>query len=634
MRYAGFAIAVAVALMTTAGARAQAPTEEPKEDRQEPKEPPAQSAQAAPPDAEEADEADEAEVEAEGADEEPDPGTEGQAGQAAQRPETEPDLLEEATEPSEEDGEADTAQMLTESRTADIAEEDGDIIPLDVSLHGFYRARWNWMQNVPRPDPDGAGPIIPGTNDLSFGYHRLRLSPTVTYGPKKDAPIAALKIQADALDNVVFGDNAGLQGVPLFAETPSLTNIDGFDLKDSINLTRAWLEFMVPVGQIRVGRMPSHWAEGLLAHGGEGLAEWGDFLDQTTFDRILFATRPLTIFNALTKGDSRPTPLIFAFAYDRLVEQPQIGGDIQVNATTTRFEERSTFPFQWVGDKSDQVNEVVFALAWDDQDWGRLETDHLTAGAYFVYRWQNSLGSKAFISDFMWDVQYGLGGRLPSFFAQGEFLNIQAKGDEPIAGLLTSASIFGVIGRAGINEPGKYKAFLEAGFDSGDDEMLNPELKVRPFHENVKVGLLLYQVALPAVTNRALGPVGANALGANGSVWNSKYFWPQARYTLIPGIELHGGFLIAWAHKKDAALGLFDQADDSCGFSNECFLGWEADLALRVRWGDNDLLWWDLESAIMQPGSAISRQDGAPNGLSSDLGDLLWTIQTRVAMQF
>ncbi|MFW6085900.1 MAG: hypothetical protein ACODAG_01750 [Myxococcota bacterium] len=657
MRHAWIALTAALALLGAPGAQAQAPAdaEEPEDASTDP----AAADDADDAEAGEAGEADDAEAgEADEADD-------AEAGEADEADAPEAGEATEGSEASEESREADltTASPTTGSdpdldspaeegeATPDAAEaggltpsganrakasaEDGKIIPLDVALHGFYRARWNWLNNVPREDPDGvAGPIIPGTNDLSFGYHRLRLEPTVTYGPKKDAPIAALRMQIDALDNVVFGDNAAIGGVPLFAENPSLTNIGGFDLQDSFFLKRAWLEFLIPVGQIQVGRMPSHWAQGLLAHGGEGLAEWGDFIEQTTFDRILFATRPLTVYNALAKGDSRPTPLIFALAYDRLVEQPGRGGDRIVGPLTTSDEDRSRFPFQWLGDKDNQVNELVQALIWKDDDFGRLTTDHLTLGAYFVYRWQNDIGAKAFISDIMWDFQYGMGAGLPSFFTEGEVMNIRAKGETPIAGLLTDANIWAALGRAGVVQPDEYKFFLEAGFDSGDETLAtNPELKTRPFHENVKVGLLMYQVAMLSVSNRQLLPQ-FNALGANGSAWNTKYFWPQGRYSIMDGVEVHGGFLVGWAHKLNQ---VFSQPDGSaCGFGGDCFLGWEVDAALRLRWGDNDLMWLDIESAIMKPGDALTRDGDTQNagGLSDDWGDMLWTVQMRVAMMF
>ena len=44
---------------------------------------------------------------------------------------------------------------------------------------------------------------------------------------------------------------------------------------------------------------------GLLTAGGDGLTnDWGDPLFGTSYDRILFATRPLTIVNAIRSGQA------------------------------------------------------------------------------------------------------------------------------------------------------------------------------------------------------------------------------------------------------------------------------------------------------------------------------------------
>jgi hypothetical protein len=124
----------------------------------------------------------------------------------------------------------------------------------------------------------------------------------------------------------------------------------------------------------------------------------------------------------------------------------------------------------------------------------------------------------------------------------------------------------------------------------------------------------------------------AQELGANGSVWNSKYFLPSARFTIVPGLEVHAQVLIGWADKLDTLIygtnpGTGESwKTGSCGFSSECFYGWEADLALRAKMGAKDIVWIDLESGMMQPGNAFT------NAGFSDAW--LWTVQMRAAMIF
>ncbi|MEO7110123.1 MAG: TIGR04551 family protein [Polyangiaceae bacterium] len=57
-------------------------------------------------------------------------------------------------------------------------------------------------------------------------------------------------------------------------------------LQNSVDVQRAWAEYMTPVGQLRFGRMPSHWGLGMLANSGDGIDQ--DY--QTNSDRIMFVT--------------------------------------------------------------------------------------------------------------------------------------------------------------------------------------------------------------------------------------------------------------------------------------------------------------------------------------------------------
>jgi len=542
------------------------------------------------------------------------------------------------------------------------AENPSADIPIRVNLHGYYRIRYNWIGNV--PVQQFGEPRYQG-EQANFAFQRLRLLPSVTYGdPEK--PIAALYMQIDALDNVVIGDNARVTRTPLFAADPSVTDYEGFDLADTFRLERAWLEFLIPVGQIRVGRMPSQWGLGLLAHDGNGLGEWGDPLFGTTFDRVMFATRPMTIFNTLARGDSRTTPLIYAIGYDKLVEDPVRPGIDPPDPDTVRVgafgplgtipDERSSVPFAaWV-DEDNDVQELINALIWVDPDFGRRQQDELRVGGYYVYRWQRRGGalrelptdapaSRVHILDAYWKLRYSVRPRL-AFYSEGELLHIRgrantvslASGCDDDAGVCrtTEANIWGAAARVGVNAEDRWAALLEWGFSSGDESIVDPlmreaVLRARPLHPDHHVGLLMYQVALSTVTALRLGP-DIRPLWSRGGVWNSHYFFPQIRAQLIPGIEVHAAVLAAWAHKLVANV-YFNDRDESTdvgcsGFARDCSLGVEVDLALRVKWGPNELLRWDTELGFMRAGNAFV---GNSDGLSDRF---LWTVQTRMAMVF
>jgi len=547
-----------------------------------------------------------------------------------------------------------------------------DAIPLKFQFHGYYRTRYNWIGNAPMqpgslggtlpngtvlPGPEpGRDPSVYPIKNASYGYMRLRIDPEVTYGPNPDLPIARLRFTIDGFDNVVLGDNARVFGVPLFAVDQSYTDVNGFDLRESLKLERAWIEFLVPIGQMRVGRMESHWGMGQLTHAGNGLAEWGDFLRGETFDRILFATRPITLARGISKGDTRQTPLIYAFVYDRLTQDPVVDSTVasafdgssgaannpNFKPNYTTFPERSTFPLTYLTNLDRRVNEVVNVLAWFDEDFGNGAQDELFFGAYAVYRWQQSTESRIIIPDVSWRLKYTLkDNRKLALYTEGEWHSIFGHsgtlaftgGCPPEPCNRGNAGIHNVMARAGLGGPGKWGSYLEGGWSSGDSDLLSfgetqnggtAKLTSRAFNTNVKVGLLMYQVALRALTWNALAPLGAAELGANGSVWNSVYLLPTGRVTIVPGLEFHAQVLVAWASAMDPLI--YGQRDEACRMSSDCFMGWEGDLALRAKVGAKDIVWVDLEGGVMQPGKAFTNAgfDRA----------LLWTTQLRAAMIF
>ena len=138
--------------------------------------------------------------------------------------------------------------------------------------------------------------------------------------------------------------------------------------------------------------------------------------------------------------------------------------------------------------------------------------------------------------------------------------------------------------------------------------------------------LLMYQVALRALTWDALFPLGADVLGANGSVWNSVYMMPVGRVTIVPGLEFHAQVLFGWASALDPLIYGLGNKKEACRLSSDCFYGVEGDLALRAKIGARDIVWVDLEGGIMKPGQAFT------NAGFNDA--LLWTTQLRAAMIF
>ena len=133
---------------------------------------------------------------------------------------------------------------------------------------------------------------------------RLRLNPEIHISDN-----LRIMSQVDLLDNLVLGStpdsyalrpggvgntgysqaaNAYNGYAPLSAFTntqgPPTAGINGY--RNSIDVQRAWAEYLTPVGQLRFGRMPMHWGLGMLQNSGDCL----DCDYQTNVDRIMFTS--------------------------------------------------------------------------------------------------------------------------------------------------------------------------------------------------------------------------------------------------------------------------------------------------------------------------------------------------------
>jgi uncharacterized protein (TIGR04551 family) len=206
-------------------------------------------------------------------------------------------------------------------------------------IHGYFRTRGELFHNFAlgrhnAPGGDDAN-LWPQPLDQSYGdqtgqRHQVLLCGTPsTTGPlgeciDKSEAHANLRLrlnpeihisdnlrvmsQIDLLDNLVLGSTPdayamrpgngstgyspainGYNGyAPLGAfsttQGPPTAGVNGY--RNSIDVQRAWAEYLTPVGQVRFGRMPSHWGLGMLVNDGNQIdQDW-----QSNADRIMFVS--------------------------------------------------------------------------------------------------------------------------------------------------------------------------------------------------------------------------------------------------------------------------------------------------------------------------------------------------------
>ena len=188
-----------------------------------------------------------------------------------------------------------------------------------LELHGYFRVRgdifyrldlgtFNWVDSSytsrifpPISGRSGGSPNNPATPDqkpmgnsdtLGSANMRFRLEPVLNIS--EDIKILS---QIDLLDNLILGSTPeayqGTTGLneyyplPMFSQSQVAPHKGYNSYSDSITVKRVWAEVMTPFGQLRFGRMPSHWGLGVLVNDGSCF----DCDGGSTADRIAFVTK-------------------------------------------------------------------------------------------------------------------------------------------------------------------------------------------------------------------------------------------------------------------------------------------------------------------------------------------------------
>jgi hypothetical protein len=484
---------------------------------------------------------------------------------------------------------------------------------------------------------------------------RGRFEPILTMG--------GIKLQAtiDVFDNVVWGDNENLAATPLFAGEPSATQPDG-DFVDTIQAKRLWIEWTTAFGLLRIGRQPSQWGMGLLANDGNGFKnDFGDSDGGATYDRIIFATRPVTLVKgiaAIATGKPTPNPaddpgIVVAVGFDKLVESSAITFRKRITKDDNLSDENEpgdsnlrNYPI-WLADQGDDVLEMVYVLMFRRENWhvgGELMD--LTVGTYWVNRWQKETASNVWIPDLY--VKWKLRG----VFFEGELYTIFGKTQAiaPDFDKTTRAKIVGAVGRIGYENP-YVTGLFELGHASGDDVILDERFTGRPLSPDYNVGLILYEQVLAQRTiEKFVGDENYRGLWSNGGVYNSTYLNPRFKYRPGDVWEFRLGFLAAWADKVDGNLipYLSDAERDSREITEGKLLGVEVDAGIHMKWLEEHIL-IGVEGGYMHAGPRLGRMSqyadpreaAAPTPYNAAQYDAIkirlnnvWTVQGRFAFVF
>jgi hypothetical protein len=526
-------------------------------------------------------------------------------------------------------------------------------LELRFDLEGYYRARWVHVGNAfdTQVMPNTANVVVTPQKRADFLVQRVRLVPALAL-----ADFVTLRVQVDALNNVVWGDNdLASSTAPVFATGTSNTNLLGERIA-SIEVPRAWLELKLPVGLLRVGRMPSQWGLGLLANDGNGFRnEFDDANGGSTADRILFATRPVQIYKALRGDRTYKSNLVFAVAYDKIVEEPcEVRNGPIANCSLLapndlwqRYQDDRPVGGQgFLARNQNDVDQAVLVLLYNAEKIQLLRPDdQLALGTYIVLRNQQRSFTKEIREDdpvdtgtFVGIYDVYLKARVARAYAEGEFLAIvgDTTGGVPLPPNSKKAvRLYGGVGRFGYVSP-MLDGIFEVGYASGTRNLEGETFTQRPLHPDYAVGLVLYRQVLRERSFQVYNAINARGFSSGGGVIDSKYIFPRIRFRpqhrKLKGLELVAGVLAAWADKRDDMLFASSFSD---GRRRSSYLGTELDAALKYSFYE-DHVRFTLEAGYLIFGEQLRAVD--PNTGYPYLGDYwargAWSVQSRIAFVF
>lgn len=459
----------------------------------------------------------------------------------------------------------------------------------------------------------------------------------------------------DILDNLVLGstpDYAELRpdaSFTLFAGSQAPPTSGRNSLSDSLRVKEVYANVDTLLGNLRVGRMASHWGTGILANGGKDLdSDFGDYVD-----RVLFTTRLGKVYTA--------------FAWDFVSE-----GIIASNPDYY-------FGQPYDADQLDDVTEVVAALfqrpLTDEEKAERqrvLYEAHRPVfdwGVYTVFRSQkydisnenqptyaptvlnaqsNPVVNTAttetydkfklverngwgvipdFWARFMWSPSHNELLRIETEWAMviGHVDNVDYTAEAGAEGSEKDIEQWGGVVQTEYQPNGNVSIFLESGVASGDDaEYLgvldqvnygsstggevgsNKKITNFKFDRGYNVDLLLFREVIGAVTN-------------------AYYFKPGVQYDLFDSKEDDLGFrvdiLTAFAMEPEATPG------------NDPWYGIEFDA--QMFYAERNRFRADLSWGTLIPGPAFDLLDGF-NGSTGTQGvaDFAMTVQARLFVLF
>ncbi len=516
-----------------------------------------------------------------------------------------------------------------EPRVFSIPPADASKDPWFVELYPEYRVRMIHIDPLE----------VNGTIATSVGWaeQRLRLDASMGY-----RGIAAIHMQLDALDGVIFGDNGEFGSNPeptsgvgiasrqvntagwrvglLPGADPLLIDSYGPVLRDIAPIAINYLygEVLLPFGLFRVGRQPiSDVGTVSLNDGRSGRNLWGESYYHESVDRLVFGTKISEVFGVIANGkdhviDTATDDGVFmGLVYDYLVED-------EITTSADDLEGFSVqLDFRWK-DPSDALGDAFGPMRFT------------VTG---TYRWDERFNTSIFALPMRFDLN------IEQFRLQGELAIIRGTTRELSAGFaaLTNAEVLDQdLALTSARLVAEYTLCpvtfrLEWGFADGDnDPRTTTPLTITSWPRDTNLGLLLFEhtLAFQSARSAAVGienlrQVEADSfplteISTEGRVTNVNALFPQVFWDVVPELRLKAGVLFAWsaAPVTDPIQTLLawdgtEIDDDALNYhGGKPGNYWGTEIDLGAEWTYKKMFQVALEGAILLPGDALQDENG------------------------
>ena len=377
---------------------------------------------------------------------------------------------------------------------------------------------------------------------------------------------------------------------------------------DPVTVRRLYGDVVLPVGLLRIGRQAFTEGSSVAVNDGDGRRNrFGVANLGNSVDRVLFATKPLEAFRTKALRDpSEDHGLFLILAYDQLViQEPQFLGY--------------------------NLRDAIVAARYLEPRLGGLRDAEVRL--FGVYRWDLSFGTKV----------TAIGGRVS---ARAGHWYAGVDGTGVLGSTIEVCDAFHLItndpavsqdirqlgARAVVRYDDRWwTAYLEGDYASGSsDTTLQGPLTQFHFAEDTNVGLLLfkqvfaYQTAREAAAATALltslhaPTVPVESIATGGALTDAFVLFPQLDVKPVDEVLLRGGVMFAWA--PDAVFDPIATAERRAAGTYQYtvvnFNGGQpgnyygTELDGRIQWKYLKHVEFDLEGAVLFPGSALQDQDG------------------------